>query len=187
MAELWDLYDENGTKTGETAPRGASNATQHLPKGRYHLVAAIWVCAPDGRFLLIRRAPGKIFPLYWAYPGGSALVGESGLQAALRETMEETGLALSPEAGRLFCRCRSEDSIYDVWLFRQEIDLDGVVLQAGETIGAALAGMDEIRAMIADGSFLPPERVPYFEALTAYLRALTAKEASCKEGEPHRG
>ncbi|MDR3085716.1 MAG: NUDIX domain-containing protein, partial [Christensenellaceae bacterium] len=101
--------------------------------------------------------------------GGSALAGEGSLQAALRETWEETGLALLPKEGRLYCRYRVESVIFDVWLFSRAVALEGLTLQKGETCDARLAGMDEIRAMIADGSFLPPERVPYFEALIAYL------------------
>ncbi|MDR3085667.1 MAG: NUDIX domain-containing protein, partial [Christensenellaceae bacterium] len=95
MAELWDLRDENGRAAGGTVQRGLANQPQApFPEGRFHLVAIACVCAPGGRLLITRRAPGKFFELSWEFPGGSALVGESGLQAALRETMEETGLAL---------------------------------------------------------------------------------------------
>ncbi|MDR2514864.1 MAG: NUDIX domain-containing protein [Christensenellaceae bacterium] len=175
MAELWDLYDVYGKRTGEVVQRGLEGtaACEGVPEGRYHLVAIVWARTSDGSLLITQRAPEKSFGLSWECPGGAALAGESSLQAALREMKEETGLAPAPENGRLFCRFRrdGERTLFDVWLFRQEIALEDVVLQAGETIGAKLASTEEIRAMIEGGDFLPPERVPYFEALAARLKA----------------
>jgi mutator protein MutT len=54
--------------------------------------AAIAVVAHDGKFLLVRRAnppdPGR-----WGFPGGKIELGETALQAAVRELAEETGIA----------------------------------------------------------------------------------------------
>lgn len=93
-AELWDLTDEHGTRTGEVIRRGAGG----WPTGRFHVVAVTCVVRADGRVLMTRRAAGRDFPLAWEFPGGSALAGETSLQAAAREVAEETGLVMSETA-----------------------------------------------------------------------------------------
>ncbi|NLU70388.1 NUDIX hydrolase [Streptomyces sp. HNM0574] len=55
------------------------------------------VVAEAGRVLLVRRRvpePG----LRWQFPAGAVEPGESAEQAAVRETLEETGLTLAPVA-----------------------------------------------------------------------------------------
>jgi len=47
----------------------------------------------DGSILLIQRAHDeKNFPSLWAFPGGKVEVGETGIDAVVRELKEETGL-----------------------------------------------------------------------------------------------
>jgi 8-oxo-dGTP diphosphatase len=58
------------------------------------VVAAV-LTLPDGRVLLARRPPGKVYAGYWEFPGGKVETGES-LQAALaRELHEELGIVIS--------------------------------------------------------------------------------------------
>ena len=54
-------------------------------------VAHAWV-ERDGSVLLIRRLDGRYLGGQWDIPGGTVEPGESPLQAAVRETEEETGL-----------------------------------------------------------------------------------------------
>ena len=49
VMELWDLYDRDGNKTGETWERRHSNF-QEIPEGRYHIVSDILVRHVDGAF-----------------------------------------------------------------------------------------------------------------------------------------
>ncbi|GMU22807.1 MAG: hypothetical protein AMXMBFR13_28910 [Phycisphaerae bacterium] len=46
----------------------------------------------DGRWLVSRRAPGRVFAGLWEFPGGKMAGGERAEDAAVRETLEETGL-----------------------------------------------------------------------------------------------
>ena len=50
--ELWDLYDGQGRKTGETWERARA---AEIPEGKYHIVCDILVRHRDGDFLLTLR------------------------------------------------------------------------------------------------------------------------------------
>lgn len=58
-------------------------------------VALALVCRKD-RWLVGRRAEGRVFAGLWEFPGGKMNAGESAEEAAVRETREETGLAIEP-------------------------------------------------------------------------------------------
>ena len=137
--EIWDIYDKNRQKTGKFHRRG-----DPLAPGEYHLVVHVWIQNPDGRFLLTKRSPNKGFPNLWEATGGSALAGDDSLTAALREVEEETGLVLQPENGRIIHKYSGADYHTDVWLFRQDFDLEGVRLLEGETCGKTTASAEDI-------------------------------------------
>lgn len=152
--ELWDVYDENRQLTGRVHRRG-----DRMPEGDYHLVVDIWIRNSEGKFLITKRSPNKGYPNMWEMTGGSALAGDSSLEAAVREVQEETGLVLPPENGRLVWQYRRHDSFKDVWLFDYDFDLAQVVLQEGETCDKGVASREEIGQLMAAGKFVP---VPYW-------------------------
>jgi len=157
--ELWDVLDAQRRPTGRAHRRG-----DPMPPGDYHLIVHVWIKTSGGEFLITRRAPTKGWPLFWETPGGSATAGEDSLAAALRETEEETGIALLPENGRCVFSFLREDSFCDVWLFRQEAALEEFVPQPGETVDAMLADAETIREMTREGRFVPAS---YMEELFA--------------------
>ena len=146
--ELWDIYDENRQLTGRIQRRG-----DPLQPGDRHLVVHIWIQNSRGEFLITQRAPNKGYPLLWECTGGSALVGDDSLTAALREVFEETGLTLLPENGRVVITQAGGDRFGDIWLFRQDADLADVVLQPGETVDARWASRETVLAMRDNGEF----------------------------------
>lgn len=132
--EIWDLYDRDGNKTGETFER-YFEGYKSIPDGRYHLVVDLLVIHEDGTYLLTKRSDIKdVYPGYWeASAGGSAVAGEEPLEAAKRELFEETGL--TPDSlefvGTLFKD--TSHAMYYSYLARVSCDKDSVVLQEGET------------------------------------------------------
>ena len=148
--ELWDVYDENRNLTGRLHRRG-----DFLEPGEYHLVVHVWMLNSRGEFLLTKRSPNKGFPNMWESTGGSALAGDDSLTAALREVMEETGLTLNPAYGQRIMSDRESDYFRDVWLFRQDFDLNDVVLQPGETTDKMYVSKERILKMQKDGEFVP--------------------------------
>ena len=148
--ELWDLYDDDRNPTGVTHRRG-----DPIPEGSNHVVIHVWVQNDDGEYLLTKRSPDKMFPLTWECTGGSALAGEDSLTAALREVREETGLKLDPDKGKIVIRTKRVGYFGDIWLFRENFDLDLVRLQNGETVDKRKATKDEIISLIKSGEFAP--------------------------------
>ena len=132
--EIWDLYDRDGNKTGETFVRGFGNF-QNIPEGRYHLVVDILVIHEDGSYLLTKRSEEKdVYPGFWeASAGGSALTGEEPLEAAKRELFEETGISADSLelVGVLFKD--TSHAMYYSYLAQVSCDKKSVVLQDGET------------------------------------------------------
>lgn len=119
--ELWDLYNERREPTGRTHTRG-----DEIPEGCYHLVVHVWIKNRNGEYLISQRsADCPTLPLKWECVGGSVLKGETSLAGALRETIEEVGVPLSPANGkRVFSVVRDTINgvrfadILDVWLFQ---------------------------------------------------------------------
>ena len=121
--EQWDLYNERREPTGRTHTRG-----DEIPQGCYHLVVHVWIRNSKGEYLISQRSADRpTLPLKWECVGGSVLKGETSLDGALRETLEEVGVTLNPENGTpLFSEVRDTvggvrfADILDVWLFQYD-------------------------------------------------------------------
>lgn len=127
--EIWDAYLEDGTLAGCDLIRG-----NQIPSGLYHLVCEIVVIHKDGTFLLTQRDYKKPnYPgMYEASAGGSALKGETALEAAKRELKEETGIEAN-ELSQIY-RSKSKDTIYIGYLCESDCDKASITLQEDETI-----------------------------------------------------
>ena len=54
--ELWDLFDDDRRRTGETLRRG-----EPLPPGRFHTIIGVWTIHDQlHRILLTKRHPKKL-------------------------------------------------------------------------------------------------------------------------------
>ena len=147
--EIWDIYDAKRNLSGRTHRRA-----DPLPAGDFHLVVHVWLQNSKGEFLITKRAPNKGYPNMWECTGGSAVVGDDSVTAAIREVKEEIGLDAKPENGKCLFTLTRDDSICDVWLFRQEFNINDVILQENETTDAKYALPDEIRAMVSAEDFI---------------------------------
>jgi len=96
----------------------------------------------------------KGYPGMWECTGGSAVAGDDSITAAIREVKEELGLDIESENGRCLLSYLRYDSICDIWLFRQNHNINDVTLQENETIDAKYVSTDEIHGMIKNKEFL---------------------------------
>lgn len=144
--ELWDAYDAKFNKIeGVTLVRGEEAS---FSDDVFHLVCDILVRHTDGTYLLMQRDPRKHYGGMWeASAGGSALQGETPLDAARRELAEETGIAASDliEVGRI--ADKSHHSVYAEFLCVTDWDKDKIQLQEGETVNYRWVSTDELLSM----------------------------------------
>ena len=131
--EIWDLYDAQGNKTGETWERARA---KEIPEDRYHIVCDVLVRHTDGDYLLTLRDPRKdIYPGLWeASAGGSALAGETPEEAARREMLEETGLTADSLVLIGTTRRAEKRSVVYAYPGTVSCDKASVRLQEGETV-----------------------------------------------------
>lgn len=149
-AEVWDVTDELGSPVGLTHVRGAAD----WPQGRFHVVAATCVVDEAGRVLITKRGPTKDFAGMWEFPGGSAIAGESSVEAAVRELREETGLVVPVNAVRRVERYREDTALFDLYLVavpdEQEPRPDGIEVCDFEWVQVAEVDSRRSRSELAD-------------------------------------
>jgi len=116
------------------------------------------IIVEDGRVLMVRRAVGE-GELLWQFPAGAIEAGESPEQAAVRETLEETGLKVEA-ASLIGQRVHPKTGREMSYTACQVIGGEAHVADAEELDAVAWVTLAEI-----------PEKVPYglFEPVQAYL------------------
>lgn len=148
--EIWDLCDANKKPLGRTHVR-----KDPLGPDEYHLVVIAFIRNSRGEYLLTRRVPEKVNGGLLEITGGSALSGESSIEAMIREIHEETGLCVTEDEGKLIHTHVGVNFISDCYYFSKDFNLDDVVFQPGETCGATKATAKEMLEMEKDGRFVP--------------------------------
>lgn len=147
--EIWDIYDKNRVKTGKTIVRGET-----LEPDEYHLVVHMWIINSKGQFLLQKRAPGvKSAPNIWAITGGAAIAGDDSYTACEREVLEELGIKADMSRAEVKLTLTRQDSICDVWVIRQDFELEECCLQEEEVSQVKWATVAEINELIVKGKF----------------------------------
>lgn len=150
--ELVDLYDENRVPLGRTAERYAK-------KGAGELRIVVHVCLFDrlGRLLIQRRTENKhIWPGLWDVTvGGGVDAGETTRQGAEREVREELGYALDLSGLRPSVTVNFAGGFDDFFIAVRDVDINGLSLQAEEVSAVRWVTLEELLAMVDDGSFIP--------------------------------
>lgn len=127
--ELWDVYGEDGSVTGDILVRG-----EEIPEGCFYAVAKVFVMHEDGSVLLMRRHLEKpAYPGCWECgAGGAVLKGEHFSLAARRELLEETGI-LADELKPIY-QTLSGNCYFVGYLCVTNVAKGAVRLQKDETI-----------------------------------------------------
>ena len=180
--ELFDILNEDGSKTGIVKERGVAHR-----EGALHGTVHIWIVRKNEKsgydVLLQKRSNNKD-----SHPGcydissaGHISAGDEIMESALRELWEELGLSVQPEQLELFgtTHVKFEKTFYGKkfrdneissdFVYRQPVDLDKLNLQESEVSEVRWMDYEECRQKVVQGSMpncINPEE---FEKLGDYL------------------
>lgn len=150
--EIWDLYDKDRIKTGETMVRGSK-----FKENTYHLIVHVCIFNLEGKMLIQQRQPFKDgWPNMWDITvGGSAVSGDTSQLAAEREVYEEIGYKLSLDGIRPSLTINFDKGFDDIYLIQKDIDISKLKLQYEEVQSVKWASKEEILSMIDEEIFIP--------------------------------
>lgn len=137
------------------------------PKPASRMLASSAILERDGRYLLIRRRNPPAADLF-AFPGGRAEPGETPEDTALREFLEETGIAArDPELFATYdLKTQDEDgritSHFLLSVFRVFADASSEAIAGDDASDHGWYTLEEIRALP-----VPPSVLDCVEKLTA--------------------
>ena len=151
--ELWNILDENGNPTGVTLDKNDKRAWE---KGAYHQGVDAWIINSENKILIQKRAPQKKRePNVWSMTvGGSVIKGESIMDALKRETKEELGIELNDEQATKIQHYKLPNLWLDVYLVKQDVNLEDIKLRKEEVADAKFATFDEIEQIYKNNMFM---------------------------------
>lgn len=170
--ELWDVYSADRIKKQKTMLRGSK-----FENDAFHLVAHACIFNSDNKMLIQQRQPFKSgWPNMWDITvGGSAVEGDTSQMAVERELYEEIGLMINLQNIRPHLTINFDVGFDDVYLIEKDVNIKKLKLQYEEVKQVKWATIDEIFAMIDDGTF-----IPYYKSLIQ-LFFDTRKQYGCHQ------
>lgn len=182
--EYWNLYDYDEKKKKKIALRGTK-----LNDDDFHIVINAWLMNSKNEFLITQRSATKSHPLMWECTGGSALLGETAKDAAIREVREELGIDISNDditligtTRRYYKNC---PDILKVFIIKKDISLEKIKVQEEEVCNVMWASKKNILKLFKEGKFEANtffNRVMNFdENLSYYYLGFNANNAICNE------
>lgn len=162
--EMIDEYNKLGQKIGVVDKEIAHR------DGLWHKAIHVWIVNDKDEVLLqYRCAEKKLYPNMWDTSfAGHIGTGESSIEAVIREGKEELGIDVDLDKLELlitsvekvrFRKIVSNEFI-DVYMLRQNVDLDKIVLQKEEVSNAKYVSMDEFFKIVEEEKICP-HPVPY--------------------------
>lgn len=136
--EKYELVDKNGNKTGKILTKKESRDINNIPTGQYISVVGVVIINENNEILLQKRSKfKKVNPGKWGICGGKVEIGETTLDAGIRETFEEIGIALNKDELKFLSTAKNEKAYFTVYYVRKNIDINKCKIQEDE--------LDELR------------------------------------------
>lgn len=158
-SERFAVYDVNGIKTGRTMIFG-NRQEEH----EYSMFVHIIVSNNQGKFLLQKRSMKKrFFPGVWDTTGGCVKHYEETIDAALRETEEETGLIFAKSQIKFVRRILNRNFV-DVFFAQKNFNLADCILDENEVDELKLFEPEEMYELFLDKKN-PPCDKEYLDTL----------------------
>lgn len=148
--EIINLYNKKREKLEKTITR-----EDEPSDGEYKLSVHVWILNNNGEILIqkrnenLKRNPGK-----WAFTGGAVDFGEESIDGAIREVKEELGISINENKIELLLSFKRERGFVDVWLVKEDIDIDNIILQKDEVSEVKWVKIKELEELINSDKFV---------------------------------
>ena len=144
--EFFDLYTATRRPLGKKIMRGVP-----IPRGEYHIVVQVMTVNHKGEILLTQRVPEKTSGGKWECSGGCAVAGESGVEAAVRELFEETGIVADESELTLEWTLTTDGMLRDFYVLIKDVPLSELRLQDIEVCAAKWVSFERLCEMSKNG------------------------------------
>ena len=144
--EKHELVDINGNKTGKILTHIEARDINNVPNGCYISVVGVVIINENDEILLQKRSRFKrANPSKWGICGGKVDLGETPLEAGIRETLGEIGIRLNKEDLNFLSMDTNEKTHFTVYYVRQDVDIDKCKLQEEELEEAKYFKIEELQ------------------------------------------
>ncbi len=131
--EKHELVDINGNKTGKVLTHIEARDPKNVPNGYYISVVGVIIINERNELLLQKRSRFKrANPSKWGICGGKVDLGETPIDAGVRETFEEIGILLNKDELKFLSMDTNEKSHFTVYYVRKNVDVNECKLQEEE-------------------------------------------------------
>lgn len=150
--EKHELVDINGNKTGKVLTHIEARDLNNIPRGHYISVVGVVIINENNEVLLQKRSRFKrANPSKWGVCGGKVDLGETPLDAGVRETLEEIGISLNSNELNFLCMDVNEKMHFTVYYVRKNVDIKKCKLQEEELEEVKYYKIEELQYLESEG------------------------------------
>ena len=150
--EKYELVDKNGNKTGKILTQIEARDINNIPTGQYISVVGVVIINENNEILLQKRSKcKKVNPGKWGICGGKVEIGETTLDAGIRETFEEIGIDLDKSELKFLSMDKNTKAHFTVYYVRKNIDVDECRIQQEELEEVRYFKIEELENLDNEG------------------------------------
>lgn len=150
--EKHELVDINGNRTGKVLTHIEARDFNNVPNGYYISVVGVVIINENDEILLQKRSRFKRSnPSKWGICGGKVDLGETPLEAGIRETFEEIGITLDKEKLKILKMDTNNKTHFTVYYIRKNVDINECRLQEEELEEVKYFKIEELQDLDNEG------------------------------------
>lgn len=150
--EKYELVDKNGNKTGKVLTNIEVRDPNNIPDGYYLSVVGVVIINNKNEILLQKRSRFKrVNPSKWGICGGKVDFGETTIEAGIRETFEEIGIALNKDELKFLSTNKNEKAHFTVYYVRKNVDVNKCKIQENELEEVRYFKIEELENLDNEG------------------------------------
>ena len=150
--EKYELVDKNGNKTGKILTQIEARDHNNVPDGYYISVVGVVIINDENEILLQKRSRYKrANPSKWGICGGKVDLGETPLDAGIRETFEEIGIDLDKGELKFLSMGKNAKAHFTVYYVRKNVNIDECRIQEEELEEVRYFKIEELEELDNEG------------------------------------